>query len=88
MFQHRVIAECFPVSQLCVNTLPATKITLTTDGIKFGSLKVNLHVHGQQGVGQVCVCVRMCESVCVCVCVSDCVCVCVSVCVCECVCVF
>jgi hypothetical protein len=28
----------FPVSQLCVNTLPATKITLITDGIKFGSL--------------------------------------------------
>jgi hypothetical protein len=23
----------FPVSQLCVNTLPATKITLITDGI-------------------------------------------------------
>jgi hypothetical protein len=26
-------AEIFPVSQLCVNTLPATKVTLTTDGI-------------------------------------------------------
>jgi hypothetical protein len=28
------------VSQLCVNTLPATKITLITDGIQFGSLRV------------------------------------------------
>jgi hypothetical protein len=26
-------AESYPVSQLCVNTLPATKITLITDGI-------------------------------------------------------
>jgi hypothetical protein len=25
--------ESFPVSQLCVNTLPATKITLITNGI-------------------------------------------------------
>jgi hypothetical protein len=32
MFQHWINAEIFPVSQLCVNTLPATKITLT-DGI-------------------------------------------------------
>jgi hypothetical protein len=30
------------VSQLCVNTLPATKFTLITDGIQFGSLKVNI----------------------------------------------
>jgi hypothetical protein len=33
-------SESFPVSQLCVNTLPATKITLITDGILFGSLRV------------------------------------------------
>jgi hypothetical protein len=26
-------AESYPVSQLCVNTLPAPKITLITDGI-------------------------------------------------------
>jgi hypothetical protein len=26
-------AESFPVSQLCVNTLPATKVTLITNGI-------------------------------------------------------
>jgi hypothetical protein len=26
-------AESFPVSQLCVNTLPATKITLIANGI-------------------------------------------------------
>jgi hypothetical protein len=25
--------ESYPVAQLCVNTLPATKITLITDGI-------------------------------------------------------
>jgi hypothetical protein len=30
------------VSQLCVNTLPTTNITLITDGIKFGSLRVKL----------------------------------------------
>ena len=29
----RTNAEKFPVSQLCVNTLPATKVTLITDGI-------------------------------------------------------
>jgi hypothetical protein len=33
MFQHWVNAERYPVSQLCVNTLPATKIALITDGI-------------------------------------------------------
>jgi hypothetical protein len=33
-------AESFPVSQLCVNTLPATNITLLTNGTKFGSLRV------------------------------------------------
>jgi hypothetical protein len=33
MFQHWINAENYPVSQLCVNTLPATKITLITDGI-------------------------------------------------------
>ena len=40
MFQHRINAESFHVSQLCVNTLPATKVTLITDGIKFGTLRV------------------------------------------------
>jgi hypothetical protein len=25
--------KCYPVAQLCANTLPATKITLITDGI-------------------------------------------------------
>jgi hypothetical protein len=36
----------FPVSQLCVNTLPATKVTLVTDGIQFCSLRVNsLNIH-------------------------------------------
>jgi hypothetical protein len=33
MFQHWINTEGFPVSQLCVNTLPATKITLITNGI-------------------------------------------------------
>jgi hypothetical protein len=33
MFQHWITAENYPVAQLCVNTLPATKITLITDGI-------------------------------------------------------
>jgi hypothetical protein len=33
MFHHRINAESFPVSQLCVNTLPVTKITLITNGI-------------------------------------------------------
>jgi hypothetical protein len=33
MFQHWINAESFPVSQFCVNTLPATKITLITNGI-------------------------------------------------------
>jgi hypothetical protein len=33
MFQHWISAESFPVSQLCVNTLPAIKITLITNGI-------------------------------------------------------
>jgi hypothetical protein len=41
MLQHSVNAESYPVSQLCVNTLPATKITLITDGTLFGSLRVN-----------------------------------------------
>jgi hypothetical protein len=31
--QHWMNAEIFPVAQLCVNTLPATKVTLITDGI-------------------------------------------------------
>jgi hypothetical protein len=33
MFQHWINAGSFPVSQSCVNTLPATKITVITDGI-------------------------------------------------------
>jgi hypothetical protein len=33
MFQHLINAENYPVVQLCVNTLPATKVTLITDGI-------------------------------------------------------
>jgi hypothetical protein len=33
MFQHGINAEGFPVTQLCVNTLPGTKVTLITDGI-------------------------------------------------------
>jgi hypothetical protein len=41
MFQQWINAESFPVSQVYVNTLPATKVTLITNGIKFGSLRVN-----------------------------------------------
>jgi hypothetical protein len=41
MFQHWINTESFPVSQLSVNTLPAIKITLITNGIYFGSLSVN-----------------------------------------------
>jgi hypothetical protein len=33
MFQHWINAESFPVSQFCVNTLLATKVTPITDGI-------------------------------------------------------
>jgi hypothetical protein len=33
IFQHLINAVSFPVLQLCVNTLPATEITLITDGI-------------------------------------------------------
>jgi hypothetical protein len=33
MFQHWINAKSFPVSQLCVNTLLATKVTLITNGI-------------------------------------------------------
>jgi hypothetical protein len=33
MFQHWINAESFPVSQLCVNTLSATKVTLFTDWV-------------------------------------------------------
>jgi hypothetical protein len=32
-FQHWINAESYPVSQLCVNTLLATKITLITEEI-------------------------------------------------------
>jgi hypothetical protein len=42
MFQHKINAESYPVSQLCVNTLPATKVTLITDGISLGTLSVNM----------------------------------------------
>jgi hypothetical protein len=31
-FQHSINAESFPVSQLCVNTLPDYKVTLITEG--------------------------------------------------------
>jgi hypothetical protein len=34
--------KIYPVAQLCVNTLPATKITLITDVIYLGRLRVNL----------------------------------------------
>jgi hypothetical protein len=30
------------VAQLCVNTLPATKVTLIIGGVKFGRLRVKL----------------------------------------------
>jgi hypothetical protein len=33
MFQQWINTECYPVAQLCVNTLQATKVTLITDGI-------------------------------------------------------
>jgi hypothetical protein len=33
MFQNWINAESYPVSQLCVNTFPDTKVTLITDGI-------------------------------------------------------
>jgi hypothetical protein len=33
MFEHWIKAEGYPVAQLCVNTLLATKVTLITDGI-------------------------------------------------------
>jgi hypothetical protein len=33
MFQHRINAESYPVAQLCVNTLTATKVTLIIDEI-------------------------------------------------------
>jgi hypothetical protein len=33
MFQRWINAESYPVVQLCVNTLVATKVTLITDGI-------------------------------------------------------
>jgi hypothetical protein len=42
MFHHWINAESYPVSQLCVNILPGTKVTLITDGIEFGSLRVNV----------------------------------------------
>jgi hypothetical protein len=31
--QHWMNAKSYPVAQLCVNTLPATKVALITDGI-------------------------------------------------------
>jgi hypothetical protein len=33
LFQHWINAESYPVAQLCVNTLLATKVTLITEGI-------------------------------------------------------
>jgi hypothetical protein len=33
MFQHWINAESYPVAQLCVNTLPTTKVTLITNWI-------------------------------------------------------
>jgi hypothetical protein len=38
-------AESYPVGQSCVNTWPDTKITLITDGIQFGTARVNCTVH-------------------------------------------
>jgi hypothetical protein len=43
MFQHWINAESYPVAHLCVNTLLATKVTLITDGIQFGTLRVKLY---------------------------------------------
>jgi hypothetical protein len=33
MFQHCINAQSYPVAQLCVNTLLATKVNLITGGI-------------------------------------------------------
>jgi hypothetical protein len=33
MFQRWINAESYPVAQMFVNTLPATKVTLVADGI-------------------------------------------------------
>jgi hypothetical protein len=33
MFQHWIYVESYRVAQLCVNTLPATKVILIMDGI-------------------------------------------------------
>jgi hypothetical protein len=41
MFHHWISAECFPVSQLCVNTLQLPWLPLIANGIYFGSLRVN-----------------------------------------------
>jgi hypothetical protein len=43
MFQHWINAESFLVAHLCVNTLLATKVTLITDGILFGTLWVKCY---------------------------------------------
>jgi hypothetical protein len=40
MFQHYINTERYPVAQLFVNTLLATKVTLIADGIYFGTLRV------------------------------------------------
>jgi hypothetical protein len=40
MFQHWINAGSYPVSQLCVNTLPDNKVTLITGGILFDTLRV------------------------------------------------
>jgi hypothetical protein len=36
--------KVFLLSELCVNTLPATKITIITNGIYLGSLRVNVEM--------------------------------------------
>jgi ABC-type enterochelin transport system permease subunit len=51
MFQYWINAESYPVAKLRVNILLATKVTLTTDGIYFGMLRVNIVIqfHTQLG---------------------------------------
>jgi hypothetical protein len=44
----------YPVARLCVNTLLATKVTLITDGILFGTLRVKT-AGEQHRKGMVCV---------------------------------
>jgi hypothetical protein len=44
MFQHWINAESFSLSQCCVNTLPATKVSLITNVIYFGSLRFKTQI--------------------------------------------